>query len=321
MRLSIFASVTSAFLLASGVAAARPLLIDGSVSSNVCPGGGVRDGERACEYGGTQTFDYVELKNGAILYVKAFDGANLATSGNLVLKATGRDPSATFSIRVDRTSRIVAKGLGYSAIVCGDGAGPAAVPLAGGRGGCSVNDSGGGGGHIGAGGRGRRNDGTFEEACGRGLDPRGGACQAPIADCLNNDGLPSVAGASYAHSAYEPELGAAGGAQGCLDGFDAIGARGGNGGGRIALSAGDAARTGNIVIDGAIVADGHRGARRATTRRAAAPAGACCSYRTPCSSGRMHVSPPAVGRAATPRRSACRATRTATASPDRSARP
>src|SRR5690606_7100611 len=149
-----------------------------------------------------------------------FNGNRLLT-GNLVLKATGRDPSSTFSIRVDAKSRITAKGAGYQGKLCDDGPGPAGAPLAGGRGGCSVLDSGGGGGHFGRGGRGTKDcfvfgsstscefPQEFEEDCGN-LNGAGNACvattEAGFATCRGfaatptnqttgaGNGLPDVAG-------------------------------------------------------------------------------------------------------------------------------
>lgn len=248
--------------LVPAVAWAAPLLIDGSKSTNTCPGGTPRDGGNGCEYGGTQTFDYVELKNGATLYVKRYDGVNAVTSGNLVLKASGRDPTNTFSIRVDATSRIVAKGLGYQAMFCDNGAGPAIAPLSGGRGGCSVLDGGGGGGHSGAGGRGTKDNppsfpAGYEEACGSLMN--GGVCSATTANCYNNDALPTVAGQSFFHSIYANQFGAAGGDRGCRDGGATGGPRGGNGGGRLVLFAANAAQTGVLQLDGRVTADGNRG--------------------------------------------------------------
>jgi hypothetical protein len=252
-------------LLAPSVALAAPLIIDGSQTNNTCPGGVVRDGGRACEYGGEHTFDYVELKNNAVLYVRRFDGTNKNTSGNLVLKATGLDPTNSFSIKVDATSRVQGKGAGYQGAQCRDGAGPATAPLSGGRGGCSVRDSGGGGGHFGPGGRGTKDNPTsfpagYEENCVGQVNASNNACVS-TADCRDNDGLPTVAGQAFSHSIYTPEFGAAGGDKGCRDGdgFGAGDVRAGNGGGRIVLFAANAAQTGVLRIEGRVTADGNRG--------------------------------------------------------------
>ena len=264
MRISTFALVASSLLLVPAVATAAPLVIDGSTQTNKCPGGRVRDAGRACEYGGTQTFDYVDLKNGAVLYVKQFDGVDPRTTGNLLVKTIGLDPTGKFSIRVDRSSRVDAKGDGYRGRECDNGEAPATSPLAGGRGGCSTRDSGGGGGHLAAGGRGTKDSPVaypagWDEACGGGLDASGKACKPELAACYDNDGLPTVAGASYTHSPYDAAFGAAGGDKGCLGIPNFGNVRAGNGGGRVVLVAANAGQTGVLLVDGAVVASGDRG--------------------------------------------------------------
>ena len=261
MRASVLSLVSSGALLLPTVAFAAPLIINGSTTVNTCPGGTVRDGGRACEYGGTRSFDYVELRNGAVLCVRRFNGTDKANTGNLVLKATGRDP--TNSIRVDATSRIVAKGLGYQAKVCDNGPGPASAPLSGGRGGCAVLDGAGGGGHLGSGGRGTKSNPAaypagYEEACGS-LAADALSCSGTVGGCVNGDGLPSVAGQAFSHSAYVSEFGAAGGDKGCRDGGGFDSAQGGSGGGRLVLFAANAGETGLVRIDGRVIADGNRG--------------------------------------------------------------
>ncbi|MCS6900044.1 MAG: MopE-related protein [Myxococcales bacterium] len=254
-----------ALLFSPLTAWAEPLIIDGSLNNNTCPGGIVRDGGRACEYGGTHTFDYVELKNNATLYVTKFNGVNKNTTGNLVLRATGLDPTGKFSIKVDKTSRVQAKGAGYQGKQCDNGPGPSYAPLSGGRGGCSVYDSGGGGGHFGPGGRGTKdNPGSFpagyEEDCVGQINGAGTACVSNV-NCRNNDGLPTVAGQSFYHSIYDVDFGAAGGDKGCRDGdgFGAGDVRAGSGGGRIVLFAANAAQSGVLWIEGRVTADGNRG--------------------------------------------------------------
>ena len=257
-------------------AAGQTLSIDGSLTTNTCPDGGiVRDGGRACEYAGRKTFDNVSLTNGAVIYVTNYDNnvANKSTKGNLELKSLG-------SITIDKTSRVTVKGGGYKADLCNDGPGPASNPLAGGRGGCSVLDSGGGGAHFGKGGRGTKDcflypggggaedvtctfPNEWEEACG--TKTGANSCSGTTASCYGltdvgfaGDGLPDVAGQAYIHNILDVEFGAAGGDKGCRDGFDNT-LSSGNGGGRIVLFAANAAQTGTINIAGRVDADGYRG--------------------------------------------------------------
>jgi len=211
--------------------------------------------------GGVQHFDNVRIVNHGVLLVTPFNGTDHVNTGNLVLIAR--------TILVDATSRIDARGAGYSALICGDGRGPATAPMSGGRGGCSVRDSGGGGAHFGNGGRGTKDcplsgcvfPGSFEENCGNTLS--GNMCTS-TSDCRNNDGLPTTAGQSYYHSIYDAEFGAAGGDKGCRDGdgFDAVGVSG-SGGGRIVLVAlmdnTGLTTPGTIEIDGTVTARGRRG--------------------------------------------------------------
>jgi len=276
------AALTSTFALSAGAA---PLIIDGTTPAlTSCPGGTVTGGGTGCTYGGTHEFDYIDIRGGGVLTVASFSGNRLVT-GNLVLKATGRDPTNAFSIRVDAKSRITAKGAGYQGKLCDNGPGPAGAPLAGGRGGCAVRDSGGGGGHFGRGGRGTKDcflfgsattctfPQEFEEACGV-LNAAGNGCtdtpEPGFATCWGYDatptnqttgagnGLPDVAGQSYYHHILDVEFGAAGGDKGCRDGFDNA-LRAGNGGGRVVLFASNAAQTGVLEIAGRVVADGRRG--------------------------------------------------------------
>ncbi len=187
MRLLIRAILSLALLAVPRFVEAQPLIIDGTDTGNTsCPGGTVTSGGRACIYGGTHTFDYVDIRNRGRLEVVVFNGSDRNGTGNAVIIASGRDPGNTFSIRVDQTSRVTAKGKGYQGVDCDNGAGPVFELLAGGRGGCAVRDSGGGGGHFGRGGKGTKdcflydpvlgyNDGAdvtctfpqeWEEACG-----------------------------------------------------------------------------------------------------------------------------------------------------------
>jgi hypothetical protein len=261
-------------------ARAADLVVDGSLTTNACPGGTPINGGRACRYGGQQSFTNITLKNNAVIEVTPFDNsANKATLGNLVLKATG-------NITIDATSRITARGRGYVATACNDGAGPNAI--AGGRGGCSVYDSGGGGAHLGRGGKGTKDcfiypgggasvDVTctfpqeWEEDCsGRASastcgddvdqDPNAAGLQCYGSTASNSDvfgdELPSVAGQPYWHHILDPEFGAAGGDKGCRDGYE-NNTRGGNGGGRIVLFAGNPSSV--VTIAGRINADGNRG--------------------------------------------------------------
>ena len=262
--------------LRARAAAGQTLTIDGASTANTCPDGGVvRDGGRACEYGGRKTFDNVSLINGAVLYVTGYDNsvANKSIKGNLELKSLG-------SLTIDKTSRITAKGGGYKADLCNDGPGPSAYPLSGGRGGCSVLDSGGGGAHYGKGGKGTKDcfiypgGGTnedvsctfpneWEEACG--TKTSSSTCSAQTASCYGSsnvgtagDALPDVAGQPFIHNIFDVEFGAAGGDKGCRDGFDNT-LTSGNGGGRVVLFAANAAKTGTINIAGRVDADGFRG--------------------------------------------------------------
>jgi len=210
--------------------------------------------------GGTQVYDVVSITNGSKIIVRSHSG--LPNTGNLVLRA--------HSITIDASSSIVAKGAGYQAALCLDGAGPASAPLAGGRGGCGVFDSGGGGAHLGAGGRGTKDCSgscafpqAFEENCSGAVNA--GACVSST-ECRNNDGLPTVAGAPFRHSPYMVELGAAGGDKGCRDGDGftpsegtTVALAGGNGGGRIVLVAVNGAQTGALTVNGTIDANGNRG--------------------------------------------------------------
>ncbi len=272
--------------LGSGVAWAAPgenLTINGSLTTNTCPDGGVSiNGGRGCRYSGEKTFDDITLTNGAVIEVTAFDNnqSNKATLGNLVLKVSG-------DINIDASSRITARGRGYVATDCNDGTGP--TPAAGGKGGCSVRDSGGGGAHFGRGGKGTKDcfiypgGGTnedvtctfpheWEEDCSSrsGMtnscvddvdqDPNTGGLQcygssASTTD-FSGDELPAVSGQSYWHHILDAEFGASGGDKGCRDGYES-GSRGGNGGGRIVLFAGGAGS--EVNISGRITTDGNRG--------------------------------------------------------------
>ncbi len=259
--------------LGSAQAVAADLVVDGSLTNNVCAGGTPLTDGRGCRYGGEHSFENITLRNGAVIEVTSYDNSvNKATLGNLVLKATG-------NISIDATSRITARGRGYQALVCDNGPGP--FPLSGGRGGCSVLDSGGGGAHFGRGGKGTKDcfvvspadscqfPQEWEEACGHNS---GGACvndddQDPLMSgvqtCYGTSGtgttgdeLPSVAGVSYWHHILDAEFGAAGGDKGCRDGYEG-GNWGGDGGGRIVLFAGKA---GSIVtINGRVTSEGMRG--------------------------------------------------------------
>ncbi|MBL9016279.1 MAG: VWA domain-containing protein [Myxococcales bacterium] len=142
-----------------------------------------------------------------------------------------------------------------------------------GQGGCAVRDSGGGGAHFGRGGRGTNDiSGTqtfpadFEEDCGNTVTYNGTgtpACNAigspaSTANCRNDDGLPTVAGAGYFHSIYAPEFGASGGDKGCRDGDGTTLMTAGSGGGRIVLAALNGG-IGLVTINGTIEATGKRG--------------------------------------------------------------
>ncbi len=236
-----------------------------------------------CQMSGVFTFTTVTLTNSTI-QVNPFNGVNKVTTGNLELRAQ--------TITIDATSKISARGDGYQTRLCGNGTGPTAT--AAGRGGCSVRDSGGGGAHFGNGGRGTIDNPTsfpagYEEDCskppavpaasgGNGIMvtyagtvatctlPGAGGARAPSnTSCrAGGDGAPTVAGASYFHSIYQPEFGASGGDKGCLDGdgFDSSTAGGimvaGGGGGRIVL-AGLSGGAGQVTINGTLDANGKRG--------------------------------------------------------------
>jgi hypothetical protein len=213
--------------------------------------------------GGEKTYGKVELTNGARILVPAFNGADKVNTGNLVIRAD--------SILIDKASAIIAKGAGYQAGICRDGAGPASAPKSGGRGGCGVRDSAGGGAHFGGGGRGTKDCPAsgcvflqdWEEDCVGAVS--GGTCVSTT-DCRNNDALPTVAGQSFFHSIYTPDFGAAGGDKGCRDGDGftpsagtSVALTGGNGGGRIVLFAANAGQTGTLTIHGRVTANGNRG--------------------------------------------------------------
>src|SRR4051794_31411128 len=89
---ALLAIAISCVPLRARAAPGQTLTIDGASIANTCPDGGVvRDGGRACEYGGRKTFDNVSLINGAVLYVTGYDNsvANKSTKGNLELKSLG----------------------------------------------------------------------------------------------------------------------------------------------------------------------------------------------------------------------------------------
>lgn len=265
------AIVVAVVVLLFGVDAwAQALTVNGGVTTNACPGGIVRDGGRACEYGGEHTFDSITLSNGAVIYVTPYNGSNKTSTGNLVLRSLS-------SITIDRSSRITAKGSGYQRQLCDNGAGPNAT--AGGRGGCAVKDSGGGGAHRGRGGQGTKDCFVYggastcefpqewEEVCGT-LASSGTSCNYteasglhncnPANVCANCDGNPPVNGEPFYHHILQPEFGASGGDKGCGDGWDGA-IRSGSGGGRIVLFAANASQTGVLTIQGRIVANGQRG--------------------------------------------------------------
>ncbi len=264
MKVLLFGAAVSLAWSLSSIAAAAPLIVDGTnPAQSQCAGGTLTNGGRSCTLGGTHSFDYVDIRNGGSLVVPPFVSSR-ATQGHVVLKATGRDPSNSFSIRVDRTSRIDAKGAGYQGKLCDNGPGPAAFPLSGGRGGCGVRDSGGGGAFFGNGGRGTKDNplsfpAGYEEDCIGQVNPAGTACVS-YSNCQNNDGLPTVAGQRFYSSIYATEFGAAGGDKGCRDG-DGFGnvLRAGNGGGRIVLFGANDAANGRVLIEGRLSADGRRG--------------------------------------------------------------
>ncbi len=209
-----------------------------------------------CQLSGVRTFQTVSIRNGGIIEVNRYDGSgNKVSTGNLELRAR--------QITIDATSKITARGSGYQTRICGDGTGP--TPTAGGRGGCSLRDSGGGGAHFGGGGRGTRDNPTtfpagYEEACGNTVSYNGSGVPScsPVTDCRNGDGLPTVAGASYFHSVYQPEFGASGGDKGCRDGDGTTVNTAGGGGGRIVLAGLDGG-AGRVTINGALDGNGRRG--------------------------------------------------------------
>ncbi len=251
-------------------------VLGGNAAAAPCPTGGPNLSltNTTCELAGIRTFNTITLVNSTI-EVTPFNGADKVNTGNLELRAS--------SISIDASSKIVAKGKGYSTLLCGNGRGPTAT--AAGRGGCSLRDSGGGGAHFGNGGRGTIDSPSqfprdYEEDCsqpvavpasagGLGIvvshDAGVAMCSLPATPTVrapNNtscrsggDGAPTVAGRSYFHSIYQPEFGASGGDKGCLDGdgYDpaATGtAQGlmvaGSGGGRIVLASVVPEMTGSV---------------------------------------------------------------------------
>ena len=209
-----------------------------------------------CQLSGVQTFDEVRVINGGVIEVNTHDGsANKILTGNLELRAR--------TILIGAGSRITARGRGYQTRICGDGTGP--NPTAAGRGGCSLRDSGGGGAHFGGGGRGTRDNPVtfpsgYEEDCGNSVTYNGmgvPSCTA-VNDCRNGDGLPTVAGAAFFHSIYQPEFGASGGDKGCRDGDGTTVNVSGGGGGRIVLAGLDGG-SGQVTIDGTLDVNGRRG--------------------------------------------------------------
>src|SRR5512132_648893 len=247
---TLFASCAAAlFFAAPGRAFAADLIMNGGTVT----------------LGGTQVYNIVSLTNGARVLVTPFNGVDKNNTGSLVIKAN--------TITIDATSSIVAKGSGYTAGICRDGAGPAAFPLSGGRGGCGVHDSAGGGAHFGGGGRGTKDcagggctfPADYEENCVGGVVAANNACVS-TSDCRNNDALPTVAGQAFQHSVYVSDFGAAGGDKGCRDGDGfvpsagtTVTATGGSGGGRIVLFAANAAQMGTMNIAGTVTAQGNRG--------------------------------------------------------------
>ncbi|HUQ03463.1 MAG TPA: MopE-related protein [Kofleriaceae bacterium] len=209
-----------------------------------------------CQLSGVHTFQNVRVINGGIIEVNAYDGlGNKVTSGNLELRAR--------TILIGANSRITARGRGYQTRICGDGTGPTVA--AAGKGGCSLRDSGGGGAHFGGGGRGTKDNPTtfpagYEESCGNSVTYNGSGVPScsDVSDCRNNDGLPTIAGAAFFHSIYQPEFGASGGDKGCRDGDGTTVNVSGGGGGRIVL-AGLNGGAGTVTIDGTLDANGRRG--------------------------------------------------------------
>ena len=210
---------------------------------------------------GVYEFEELQVINGGRIEVESYDGGDKLTSGNLQIKAK--------NIYVDASSWIFADGRGYQGELCNDGPGP--VPGTGGRGGCSVRDSGGGGAHFGGGGRGTKdcfivppsNSCQFPEEWEEDVGTKTSAtkCSHPGTSAWTYDGLPSVAGIPYPHSIYEVEFGSAGGDKGCGDGWDST-YTGGAGGGRIVLAGLREDKTGTVVIEGKVTADGWRGCGR-----------------------------------------------------------
>ena len=250
--MSVRASILTALAiaLAAGPAIAAPC----DTSSGALVVNGI-----TCQLSGVHTLTSVQLLNGAVVEVVPYAGGDKRVTGNLELRAP--------SITIDATSRITARGRGYQTQICGDGGGPTAA--AGGQGGCAVLDSGGGGAHVGGGGRGTKDiSGTqqfprdFEEDCGNTVvyDGSGAPSCTDTTGCrAGDDGLPTVAGAAFYHSIYQPEFGAGGGDKGCRDGDGTAVAVAGPGGGRVVLAALDATSTGVLSIDGTIDTNGRRG--------------------------------------------------------------
>ena len=209
-----------------------------------------------CQLSGVWTFQNVRVVNGGVIEVNPYDGSgNKVATGNLELRAR--------TITVGAGSRITARGRGYQTRICGDGTGPNAT--AAGRGGCALRDSGGGGAHFGGGGRGTKDNPAsfpagYEENCGNSVVYSGTGVPScsNVADCRNNDGLPTVAGQAFVHSIYQPEFGASGGDKGCRDGDGTTVNVAGHGGGRIVL-AGLNGGAGQITINGTLDANGRRG--------------------------------------------------------------
>ncbi|MDD9966116.1 MAG: VWA domain-containing protein [Myxococcales bacterium] len=239
-----YALTCGALLSAPGAALAQSVLIV--------------DGETQT-LSGQQRYDHICVLNGGALLVDRYAGGPKDQLGNLELLAS--------TIHVDATSSVSARGRGYQARQCMDGAGPSDV--AGGRGGCSVWDSGGGGAHFGGGGRGTvdlqgvlHGEVSFEDDCDIDFTPdgpnptpstgAGGTCEdtrvvcgEAMMSCPDGRGGrfcrigPSVAGIEYWHNVYDPEFGAAGGDKGCNDGDGANNGNpivGGHGGGRVVIA-------------------------------------------------------------------------------------
>jgi len=69
-----------------------------------------------CQLSGVRTYNTVQVINGGIIDVDTYTGGNKASSGNLELRAR--------TITVDATSKITARGKGYTTPLCGNGVGP-----------------------------------------------------------------------------------------------------------------------------------------------------------------------------------------------------